>query len=788
MYNTSEFTNKAVSSLEYAAKCAGELGHTFIGSEHMMFGFMAEGTNIACTILKNHNLTERKIISFLGKTIGNGIPCKLDRDDMSEGLKNILASAVNESRKAGAALTGTEYILLAILKNSSSGGYTLLLDADADISRIKRECLSLDGTHDIPCYKKLDKHLYPTLSRYSKNFNETAYKNGFDPVIGREKETERVIQILSRKNKNNPCLLGEAGVGKTAIVEGLAQQIVKGNVPAVLKNKYILSLDITGMLAGAKYRGDFEERIKNCIDEVSKNNDIILFIDEIHTIVGAGAAEGAIDAANILKPELARGNIQMIGATTYNEYRKYIEKDSALERRFQPVTVNEPDHEQLMSIMKGIKKSYERYHMVNISDKIIDQAVMLSERYITDRFLPDKAIDVIDEACSHAVIRISRKKEKQNECSGIKDMLRKSMNELDILPHDSENDRYSIDVMPDDVSDVISSWTGIPASTINRTESMRLISLENELKKRVIGQDAAVEKIAGSIKRCRVGLKDKNKPIGSFLFAGPTGVGKTELAKAVAEAVFDSERSMIRLDMSEYMEQHSISKLIGSPPGYTGFKESNTLSDMIRKKPYSVVLFDEVEKAHPDVLNLLLQITDEGEFKDSQGRRTSMKNSLVILTSNIGADRNHSGTGLGFENSENASENYRKEMMSALRKFFRPELLNRMDNIILFETLSEESLNKIAVIFLDELAKRAENIGIELSYDPSVPEYISKNQETQKYGARPLKRIISEKIENLITEQILQNEISSGDDIFIDILEGKIKISRCNKKTLNINS
>ncbi|MBE6852789.1 MAG: ATP-dependent Clp protease ATP-binding subunit [Ruminococcus sp.] len=784
MLNKNEFTRKAIASLEYAVKYAGELGHTFVGSEHMIYGFLAEGGNIAAAILENNNVTTDKVSAYLKKYIGNGIPYTLSETDFTPRLDDIFREASKESSRAGASLTGTEYILLSIVKNKNSGGYELLKTLNSDIRRIKADCS--DSFSDISDMSniKLDEKLYPGLSRYSKNFTETASKNGFDPVIGREQETERIIQILSRKTKNNPCLVGEAGVGKTAIIEGLAQRIIKGNVPDSLKNKFILSLDITSMLAGAKYRGDFEERIKKCIDEVEKNKDIILFIDEIHTIVGAGAAEGAIDAANILKPELARGSIRIIGATTYSEYRKFIEADSALERRFQPVTVDEPDHEQLVRILSGIKPSYEKFHSVNISDKIIEQAIYLSERYIPDRFLPDKAIDVIDEACSHAVIRSTHRKGNTNRKNEITELLKKSMSELDICVSDSKNISYSTDVTTEDISAVISSWTGIPSSSINKQESLRLMNIESELKKRVIGQDRAVEKISESIRRCRVGLKDENKPIGSFLFAGPTGVGKTELAKAVAHTVFDSEENMIRLDMSEYMEQHSVSKLIGSPPGYVGFKESGMLSDMIKKKPYSVVLFDEIEKAHPDVLNILLQITDEGVFRDSQGRKTSMKNTLIILTSNVGANTVTQKVSLGFSQDTSESNSFCKEVDSKLRKHFKPELLNRMDGIIVFEPLSEESLRRIAVLFLDKLVLRAKKININLSYAPEVAAFISRSPETKKYGARPLKRLISDKIENIITEYIINDKISSGDDVYLDIKDSEIFVKKAIKKQL----
>ncbi len=785
MYSINDFTKKAISSLKYAIKSAGELGHTFVGSEHMVLGFLTEGSNVACAILKNNNITEKKVIQRLKLSIGDGIPSVLCEDDLTPALRKILSESITESHSAGASLTGTEYILTAMLKNPSCGGTSILKSIGANISRLRNECESInsiESASSASSYVKIDEHLYPSLCKYSKNLTEIASEKGFDPVIGREKEIERVIQILTRKTKNNPCLLGEAGVGKTAIVEGLAQLIVKGDVPFALKNKFICSLDIPSMLAGAKYRGDFEERIKNCINEVTGNKDIILFIDEIHTIVGAGAAEGAIDAANILKPELARGELQIIGATTYDEYRRHIEKDSALERRFQPVTINEPDKEQLFRILNGIKPSYENFHMVNIPDSIIHQAVTLSERYIHDRFLPDKAIDIIDEACSHAIIRNSKKiNEEKSFETDITNMLRKEVSEINARSDSSER-YHKIEVTAEDVSNVISAWTGIPTSSINKKESGKLLNLENELKKTIIGQDNAVKALSEAIRRNRVGLKDEKRPIGAFLFAGPTGVGKTELAKSIARAIFDSEDNMIRLDMSEYMESHSISKIIGSPPGYVGFKESGQLAESIRRKPYSVILFDEIEKAHPDILNLLLQITDDGSFRDSQGRTIYLKNSLIILTSNIGTNNKTSGVALGFQNTEN-NDLMKKEMLSELRRFFKPELLNRMDDIILFDPLSPEILKKISILFLDELVNRARKINILLRYTTAVAEYVSNNQETQKYGARPLRRIISNKIENLITRKILENSIMPGSEILVDIKDNNIIAEQISKKT-----
>lgn len=769
MINRNEFTGKAVSVFEHTVRIAGELGHTFVGTEHMIYGFTAEKSNIAGAILDNNRITCEGTAKYLKYTIGSGIPLILSEDDITPHLSDTLSRASETARKKGAALTGTEYLLSEILNCRTCGGYTMLKSLGADIEKIKSECLESFSGIPVSTYVKLDERLYPNLKRYTRNFTEAAWKKEFDPVIGRENETERLIQILTRRSKNNPCLIGEAGVGKTAIVEGLAQDIVHGNVPSVLRNKYILSLDLTSMLAGARYRGDFEERIKNCIDEAKKCRDIILFIDELHTIAGAGAAEGAIDAANILKPELARGDIQIIGATTYSEYRKFIESDNALERRFQPVTVREPKHDELFQILSGIRPGYEKFHSVNIPDEILSQAVQLSEKYIPDRFLPDKAIDIIDEACSHAVIRNSRLK-KHTDIQDIKKQLIESLSEKEF----NEDSDYEISVTTEDVNEVVSLWTGIPVNNTDIDENAKLAGIEAELQKHIIGQDKAIKKVAEAIRRYRIGLREENKPSAAFMFAGPTGVGKTELAKAVSNVVFDNENSLIKLDMSEYMEQHSVSKLIGSPPGYTGYGECNTLSDLIRKKPYSVILFDEVEKAHPDVLNLLLQITDEGEFHDSLGRITSVKNNFIILTTNAEAEKIVQKNNIGFSDTENKNNYFESKMTESLMKMFRPELLNRMDGIVIFEPLSLDSLKKITLLLLGQLSERAVKIDIHLSFSDEVTELIAGNPETKLYGARPLKRIIADKIENILTENIISGSIKAGDTVKVGVSDKKI--------------
>ena len=785
MFNADEYTQKAATSVKHAVAAAEKLGHTFVGSEHLISGFLTEGANIACTILRSNGISENKILDYLRNTIGTGIPSFLSEDDITPDLNNILETASCHSRKTGASMTGTEYMLFAVANCNSCGGYRFLKESGADISRIKRECLDSNVMSQPTLYTGISEKQFPCLYKYSKDFTKLAYENKFSPVIGREKEINQIIRILSRKNKNNPCLLGEAGVGKTAVIEGLSKQITDGLVPPSLRYKSICALDIPSMLAGARYRGDFEERIKNCIDEIKRNRNIILFIDEIHTIVGAGAAEGAIDAANILKPDLARGDLQIIGATTYSEYRKFIEKDGALERRFQPVVINEPDKTQLYTILSGIKNSYENYHMVNIPDKIINLTVDLSERYIHDRFLPDKVIDVIDEACSNASLRRSRKAN-DNIAYEVSESLKKSISDLTSPEEHYAPETYTETVTAEDIAEVISSRTGIPVNSISEDENRLLNNLENELSRSIFGQDRAIKSVSDAIRRNRIGLKDSRKPIGSFLFVGKTGVGKTELAKAIARTLFGSDNNMIRLDMSEYMEQHSISKIIGAPPGYTGFSESGTVSDTIRKNPYSVILFDEIEKAHPDVLNLLLQITDEGEFKDSQGRITNMKNTLIIMTSNTGCNIAEHKNSIGFSDNimNNDSEIIRKE----LKKAFKPELLNRIDDIIIFEKLSKDILKMISEMFLNNLSERAEKIGIHLRYTDDVAEFISDNPETERYGARPLRRLITNKIESPLTEQILQKNVVPECDVTIKIDNNKIVMSVGNKDSFLLKS
>lgn len=784
MFNLEVFTKKAVSSLNNAVSSACMLGHTYVGSEHMLLGILKEGGNVASTILKTNRISEKTMLEKIVSMVGKGEPTKLDYECITPALNRILADSSSASRSMGTRYIGTEHILMSLLKEPNCSGASMLRSMGVNLNKIYSECVGIyaaDMNGIISPISQPDMKQFPVLSKYAKNMTDTFNVHMYDPVIGRKNEIERVIQIISRRTKNNPCLVGEAGVGKTAIVEGLAQMLIKGDVPDNIREKRIFSLDITSMLAGAKYRGDFEERIKNCIDEVLRAGNIILFIDEIHTIVGAGAAEGAIDAANILKPQLARGEIQIIGATTVEEYRRHIEKDSALERRFQPVYVEEPAKKDCVDIIMGLRENYENFHKVRISDSIIKNAVNLSVRYIHDRYLPDKAIDIIDEACSHARINAVKKRKNgfafqdiSSESERITfETLKKAMdkNSLKVSDSDSEN----INVLMEDVNDVISLWTGIPVCRITRTEGAKLLDMENELHKRVIGQNEAVNAISSAVRRGRSGLKDDKRPVGSFLFLGPTGVGKTELSKALAECLFDTEDNMIRFDMSEFMEKHSVSRIIGSPPGYVGFDEGGQLTEKIRRKPYSVVLFDEVEKAHPDVMNILLQIMEDGILTDSQGRKVDFRNTIIIMTSNIGADFITDKKYLGF-NSENNDDINKTQIMGEVKKHFKPEFINRLDKIIVFKSLTHAELKKITVKLFDELAERAGKLGIKIRYNDNAVELISSAKDAEKYGARPLKRKIIDEIETKLSEKIISGEIKSGDSAGFTVYNNSIKI------------
>ena len=743
MYCNDDFTKLASLAIKKAFDYAGASGHTYIGSEHILYGISTEGT--AGVILRSSGVTDERIKKRIEELVGKGVKTKLSEECLTPTSSRILENAVTLSEETGARLAGTEHILMAILKERGSSAYGIIKDLGAGIPKLHSDCADAFAA-DNSSMKTAVK--LPNLSKFGKDLNALAAKNKCDPVFAREEETERVMQILSRRTKNNPCLIGEAGVGKTAIAEGIARLLASGKVPETLRGKHLFSLDIPSMVAGAKYIGDFEERIKLCIEEVSNAGNVILFIDEIHTIVGAGAAEGAIDAANILKPRLARGDIQIIGATTEDEYRRYIEKDAALERRFQPVRIEEPSEENSVKILNGIKECYEKHHKITISDSSIKAAVNLSKRYITDRFLPDKAIDLIDEACS-------RKKMKSERNIFADDFF------CEVKP--------SAEITEDDIAEVVSMKTGIPLTRLTETETEKLFLMEDTIRKRITGQEKAVKTVCDAIKRNRTGLKDEQKPIGSFLFCGPTGVGKTELTKALAEVLFGDDKNVIHIDMSEYQESFSASRLIGSPPGYVGFEDGGQLTGSVRKKPYSVVLFDEIEKAHPDIFNLMLRVMDEGVLEDSHGRKADFKNCVIIMTSNIGADIMTGSKKLGF--TDNFSESREKEVISEIRKKFSPEFINRIDKIAVFESLKENELHKITRRLLSKLGERAEKIGISLSFDDSVISEICKISETEKYGARALKRTITEYAENLVSEKIISGEISSGDEVLLTFSE-----------------
>ena len=827
MYNFKGFSEKANVALNLAFECAQNMGHTFVGSEHILLGLLKTDDSAAQTILNDNGLTDEAVSDKLLAIHGQGVRCSLNPNDITARGKRTLQAAKSISNRMGHGYVGTEHILLALISDSESYAVRFIQELGGEIQGIADDLTRLFndeepdeqggeqefgqsspfggffgmggnpfGSHEGSGGKAKGK----SLQKYGRDLTAEAKKGKIDPVIGRQKEIDRVIQILSRRTKNNPCLIGEPGVGKTAIAEGLALKIAEGEVPESLKNKKIVDLSLTGMIAGSKYRGEFEERIQSVIDEVIKDGNTILFIDEIHTLIGAGSAEGATDAANILKPMLARGSFQVIGATTIAEYRKYIEKDSALERRFQPVIVGEPTEDEAEQILLGLRDRYEGHHNVRISDEAIQSAVNLSARYIADRYLPDKAIDLIDEAASRVRLRRQTAPDDVKEVeSQLKQVtadkqeavtnqdyeraakLRDREKELSAKLEEQkaawkkQNDGREATVTTEDIAEIVSQWTGIPVVQLTTEESERMLKMEDILHERIVGQHEAVTAVAKAIRRGRVGLKDPKRPIGSFLFMGPTGVGKTELCKALAEALFGDENAIIRLDMSEYMEKHTVSKLIGSPPGYVGYDEGGQLTEKIRRRPYSVVLFDEIEKAHPDVLNIMLQILGDGRVTDSQGRTVDFKNTVIIMTSNLGA-RFITGEGvnaLGFgqsdENQEKKAqqeyENIKSAVMSELKNTFRPEFINRLDDIIVFRKLSEEDVEQIAERMLHTLAKRIRDMEIDVEFDPSVAKTIAKHGFDPVYGARPIRRAIQSEIEDKLSEKILEGEVRPGDSI-----------------------
>ena len=798
MYKFTGFTQKANTALNAAIEYAENLGHTYIGSEHLLLGLLSSEGSVAYTALTARNITADNVETAVRNSVGIGTPTVLSPNDFTPRSKNIIETAVTIARSLGHGYVGTEHLLIAILRDSSC--YALdILDAmnvsAADIAEEITKSVNVSQNDASPKSKTQSKGKTetPTLDQFGRDLTAIARQGKIDPVIGRQKEIERVIQILCRRTKNNPCLIGEPGVGKTAIAEGLALKIASGEVPEILKDKRIVALDLTGMVAGTKYRGDFEERIKSAIDEVSKAGNIILFIDEVHTLIGAGAAEGAVDAANILKPALARGEMQVIGATTIEEYRKNIEKDSALERRFQSVLVGEPSREEAVEILKGIRDKYEAHHKVKITDEAIEAAVKMSSRYIGDRFLPDKAIDLIDEAASKVRLRaytppedIRELEEKIKRINEEKASAVNSQNfeqaaalrdeEKEVKAHlenakevwKKQNSETNGVVTPDEIAAIVSEWTHIPVVQLTEEESQRLLHMEEELHRRIVGQDQAVSAVAKAIRRGRVGLKDPNRPTGSFIFLGPTGVGKTELCKTLAATLFGDESAMIRLDMSEFMEKHTVSKLVGSPPGYVGYDEGGQLTEKVRRKPYSVVLFDEIEKAHPDVFNMLLQILDDGVLTDSQGRKVDFKNCIIIMTSNVGAKliTNAGNAALGFKGEEGngtmSQSDIKDAVMGELKKCFRPEFLNRVDDIIVFEQLNKDDIKEIARRMLKTLKNRVHDMGIELSFDDSAIEKIADEGFDPVYGARPLRRAIQSEIEDKLSEEMLDGRITSG--------------------------
>lgn len=796
--------------LKEAKRISKKLGQNYIGSEHLLMALTFVSDTAPFVVLRENGVTIQSIINILSQIPLAGGTFGAEKSKYTKSAESILELAGNEAKRLESTEIGSEHLLIAVLKHLDCTAVKIILSLKANIQKIYVDIMSACGVDGSTAKKefvslkkgknKSKASATPTLDQFSRDMTMDARMGNLDPVIGREKEIERVLQILSRRMKNNPCMVGEPGVGKTAVAEGIAYLIAAGDVPDTVRDKRLLSLDLSSMVAGSKYRGEFEERIKKVIAEVKNAGNVILFVDELHTIIGAGGAEGAIDASNILKPSLSRGEIQMIGATTRAEYRKYIEKDAALERRFQPVYVEEPTNEETVEILKGLRPAYEEHHHVEISDQALETAVSLSVRYISDRFLPDKAIDLMDEACSRKRLGFGKKAKKtlpleleiqalsddlENllEAGGIDEAaeLLKKQRKLEAKLDKMKQNKNAKNVVVDaeDIADVVSVWTKIPVNKLTEQESKRLERLEEELHKRVVGQNEAVDAVAKAIKRSRVGLKDPKRPVGSFLFLGPTGVGKTELSKALAEAVFGSEDALIRVDMSEYMEKHSVSKLIGSPPGYVGFEEGGQLSEKVRSNPYSVILFDEIEKAHSDVFNILLQVLDDGHITDSQGRKVDFKNTIIIMTSNTGAQRIIDPKKLGFVTASNADtehEDMKKNVMDEVKQNFKPEFLNRIDDIIVFRALTEDDVRNISNLLLKELKQRvASQMEIQLKFGDSVKKLIFEKGYDKKYGARPLKRAIQTNIEDELAEAVLKGEIKRGDTVQVTVRNDKVK-------------
>ena len=819
MYRFKGFTEKANNALNLAIESAQELGHTYIGTEHVVLGLLREGTGVAASVLGARGITAAGYRDKVVEAESSGEFCRLTPEDFTPRAKKAMEMAMAEAASMQHGYVGTEHILLAVLRDDTSVAVRLLTALGArpdelfdDIARAigasPAQTTAEGPRSGAPRGKGASGGKTPTLDQFGRDLTQMAREGKLDPVIGRSQEIERVIQILSRRTKNNPCLIGEPGVGKTAIAEGLAQKITADEVPELLRGKRVVTLDLTGMVAGTKYRGDFEERIKNAVDEVVRAGDIILFIDEVHTLIGAGAAEGAVDAANILKPSLARGELQIIGATTLEEYRKHIEKDAALERRFQPVTVGEPSQEEAVLILRGLRDRCEAHHKVKITDEALESAVTLSSRYISDRYLPDKAIDLIDEAASRVRLRAFTAppdlKKLEDEVKRLDEEKKAAVNEQDFeraarlrdeerevtarLEKQREewqekNAGITGEVTAREVAEIVSSWTGVPVTQLTEAEGQRLLRLEETLHQRLVGQDEAVSAVARAIRRGRVGLKDPKRPTGSFIFLGPTGVGKTELCKALAEAMFGDENAMIRLDMSEYMEKHTVSRMVGSPPGYVGYDEGGQLTEKVRRKPYAVLLFDEIEKAHPDVFNLLLQILEDGVLTDGQGRRVDFRNTVIIMTSNVGARLITEHRSLGFGGAANAADDagqrrIRDDVMGELKKTFRPEFLNRVDDIIVFRQLTKEDIHEIARRMLTSLDKRLKDMDITVQVTDAAVEAIAAEGFDPVYGARPLRRAIQSRIEDPLAEKLLEGAFQAGDSVTVDYAEGVFRVDK----------
>lgn len=811
-----KFTEKAAAALNLALESARDLGHTYVGTEHILIGLLREGSGVAAKVLEQHGVQADTVENMVAEAVGRGAHSShVTAQSLTPRGKHIIELAYMEAQNLGHGYVGTEHLLMALLRELDSVAVAVMVRLGCNPKELYAEIVrAIGGGSQQPQAKGADagsgnaqparrgNSNTPTLDQFGRDLTEQAKAGRLDPVIGRAKEIERVIQILSRRTKNNPCLIGEPGVGKTAIAEGLAEKIVEGRLPETLKDKRVVTLDLTGMVAGTKYRGEFEERIKNALEEVRKAGNVILFIDELHTIIGAGAAEGAVDAANILKPMLARGEIQVIGATTLNEYHKHIEKDAALERRFQPVTVGEPSQEEALQILRGLRDKYEAHHKVRITDEALEAAVTLSSRYISDRFLPDKAIDLMDEAASRVRLKVftappdlreleeklkklaeekeaAVKAQDFEHAAKLRDEEKTVREQMDNTKNDwlAHNARSVKEVGEEDIAEIVAGWTGVPVKKLAEEESERLLHMEEVLHQRVVGQDEAVTAVSKAIRRGRVGLKDPKRPVGSFIFLGPTGVGKTELSKALAEALFGDENAMIRVDMSEYMEKHTVSRMVGSPPGYVGYDEGGQLTEKVRRKPYSVILFDEIEKAHPDVFNILLQILEDGILTDAQGRKVDFKNTVIIMTSNVGARMITDSRKLGFAGTDTAvatDKEIKSDVMGELRRTFRPEFLNRVDDIIVFHQLTSADIQQISGRMLATITKRIKALDIEITFADEVAAFVAKEGFDPVYGARPLRRAIQSQIEDKFSEEMLEGKIKAGDTVHTVLKDGTI--------------